>query len=93
MVVLLQVSQRESDILPTATFSSVFLKVNAIPPHMMSELTYIVTISMLILSTGKDLNNLVKHVIDQLDFVRNLGTTENSQERSVWVLQGPRKEF
>jgi hypothetical protein len=63
--------------LPTATFSSVFLKVNAMPPHMMSELTYEVIISVVILLIGNNLYNLVKHVINQLDFVRNLGTTKN----------------
>ncbi len=62
----------------TATFSSVFLKVNAMPPHMMSELTYKVIMSVTILSTGSNLYNLVEHVVNQLDFVRHLGTTKNS---------------
>src|SRR6266853_307330 len=77
----------------TATFSSSFLKVNAMPPHMMSELTYNVIVSVLILLTSNKLNNLVEHVIDELDFIRNLSTTQNSEERFVWVLQSLRKKL
>ena len=90
----LEVGQRNPNVLLTATFSSVFLKVNAMPPHMMSELTYRVKTSVVILSTdNKDVKNLIQHVINQLNFVRHLGTAQNSQERFVRVLQGLCKEL
>ena len=88
-----EVGQRIPDMLLTATFSSVFLKVNAMPPHMMSELTYKIITSVVILLTSNNLYNLIEHVINQLDFVRHLGTAKNSQERFVWVLQGLCKEL
>jgi hypothetical protein len=49
--------------------------------------------SVVILSTGNNLYNLIEHVINQLDFIRHLGATKNSQERFVWVLQGLCKEL
>ena len=61
----------------TATFSSVFLKVNAMPPHMISELTFKVVISVIILSSGNNIHNLIEQVINQLDFVRNFRATKN----------------
>jgi hypothetical protein len=93
MLCCLEVDQRDPDMLLTATFSSVFLKVNAMPPHIMSELTYKVITSAAILSTGNNLYNLIEHIVNQLDFVRDLGTAKNSQKRFVWILQGFCKEL
>lgn len=78
----------------TATFSSVFLKVKAIPPQIISELTwlrYIRSCKYLHLSRA----NLVQHVINELNLVRDLSTAEDGKEGTLRMFQcfGEKFEF
>ena len=35
-----------------------------------------------------ELIHFVQHVVDQLDLISNLGSTQNGQERPWWIVQG-----
>ena len=70
----------------TATFSRTFLKVKAMPPQMIKELTC--DESQYIRDTAYMDSYLVQHVLNELDLVRDLSSSQNSQERTLRVLEG-----